>query len=219
MHRRQDSKINYPAAPVINSVKLSVRILSRILWFIKYRGTENILSNRSQGMLIAANHQSYFDPFWIGVPVRQKLRFMAFDQAFDWFLIGGIIKYLGSFPVNLEGVHARKSWREGCQTLRDGAALVIFPEASRSFSDGQLLTFKSGAIRLAWENKVPILPVTVRGANRVWAQDLKMPRFFRRVEIIYHPIFQLPPKPPETSAADHLEKQTAILRQIIASGL
>jgi len=46
--------------------------------------------------------------------------------------------------------------------------------------------FKPGAVRMAMEAGVPILPVTVRGGERVWPSNRRFPRL-GRVEIIYHP--------------------------------
>ena len=68
---------------------------------------------------------------------------------------------------------------------------MIFPEGSREHEDGKLLEFKSGAIRIAIETGVPILPVTIRGANKVWSQDRKFPNIFQKVEIYFHPIFEV----------------------------
>src|SRR5207248_8788627 len=52
--------------------------------------------------------------------------------------------------------------------LRDGGAVVMFPEGGRGNPDGSLGRFKPGAVRMALESGVPILPVTIRGGERVW---------------------------------------------------
>lgn len=122
--------------------------------------------------------------------MNRKFRYMAWDKAFDWFLIGQIIRYLGAFPVSLKAGNSLKILKNSVKFLREGAALVIFPEGEREFSDGKLLAFKPGYLKIALKAGVPILPVTVRGANKVWAQDMKFPRF-RKVEIVYHPIIKI----------------------------
>ena len=213
-----NGEIKYPAAWAVTLVKAVFFAVGKVLWFLRYRQTENIPNDLAGGMLIVSNHQTYFDPFWICVPVRRKFRFMAYDKAFDWFLIGRLIRYLGSFPVSLTGSGTRKAWRESKKSLADGATLVVFPEASRGFSNGELMPFKSGAARLAYDAKVPILPVTIRGANRVWAQDFKFPRLFRRVEIVYHPLYEIPPLPADIELTEFLENQTAELAEIIRAG-
>jgi 1-acyl-sn-glycerol-3-phosphate acyltransferase len=44
-------------------------------------------------------------------------------------------------------------------------------------------------VRIALESGAPILPVTVRGANRVWSQTMNCPHF-PKVDIFYHPLFR-----------------------------
>ncbi len=209
----------YPSPIAVWSVQYFALFASKLLWFIRYRNKENIPKKLDCGLLIAPNHQTYIDPVWICAPINRKFRFMAFDKAFNWFLIGKIIKYLGAFPVGLEGSETRKAWREAKKALKDNATLIVFPEGAREFSDGKMFPFKSGAIRLAMETGVPILPVTVRGANKIWAQGMKYPKFFRRVEIIYHPLFEVP-KPLETEdLREHIQKFTDKLSKIIGTEL
>ena len=88
------------------------------------------------------------------------------------------------------------------------------PEAA--FADGNFLPFKPGAAWLAMEAEVPILPVTIRGGNRVWAQGMKYPKF-GKVEIIYHPILEVP-KPGKKADEDaYLEKINERLIEVIRS--
>ena len=68
------------------------------------------------------------------------------------------------------------------------------------------------------EAGVPILPVTVRGANRVWSQTMKRPHF-TKVEIFYHPLFEVPKPANKDEMREHLEKMTAQLAEIIGSAL
>ncbi|MEP6904028.1 MAG: lysophospholipid acyltransferase family protein, partial [Actinomycetota bacterium] len=167
----------YPPPIVIDAVRHFVFAVSKLLWRIKYHNKENIPKNLPSGLLIVSNHQTYFDPFWICAPMKRKFRFMAWDKAFDWFFVGWMIRYLGSFPVDTKRGTTKSVLRESLTALKEGATLLIFPEGARTFPDGKLLEFKTGAIRIAMEAGVPVLPVTVRGANRVWSQTMKYPHF------------------------------------------
>jgi 1-acyl-sn-glycerol-3-phosphate acyltransferase len=142
---------------------------------------------------------------------------MAWEKAFEWFLIGGLIRYLGAFPVNLER-GTKQAFKEALKSLRDGATLIIFPEGEREFSDGKLLPFKPGAVKIAMTAGVPILPVTVRGAHKIWAQDMKLPRL-GKVEIFYHPPFEVPPPGEGEDEHLHLKKINRKLEEIIGSRL
>ncbi len=83
-------------------LRLIAYIISKTFWFIRYNGRENIPDKSAGGFLIASNHQTYIDPVWICLPMRRKFRFMAFDRAFEWRIIGPLIRYLGAFPVSME---------------------------------------------------------------------------------------------------------------------
>jgi 1-acyl-sn-glycerol-3-phosphate acyltransferase len=208
----------YAPPAIIDAARYISYAAGKMLWRIRYHDKQNIPKDLAGGLLIVANHQTYFDPFWICAPIRRKYRFMAWDKAFEWFLVGWLIKYLGSFPVDTQRGTTKSVLRESLSTLRDGATLLIFPEGARTFPDGKLQEFKTGAVRIALEAGVPILPVTVKGANRVWSQTMKRPKF-RRVEIFYHPLFQVPKLPEGKDHREHLEKVTAQISGIIGSKL
>lgn len=211
--------IKYPPPLAVFAAQAFTWTASKLLWFITYRNKENIPQDLEGGLLITPNHQTYFDPFWVCVPIRRKMRFMAWADTFDWFFVGWWIRYLGSFPVTYDLGGTKNAMKEALKSLRDGATLTIFPEGGREFTDGELLEFKSGAVRIAMQAGVPILPVTIKGAHRVWTRGMKYPKFFRRVEIIYHPLFEVPEPPEGTDLHAHLENLTAELKRIIASAM
>lgn len=188
--------------------------ISKLLWFIRYRGKENIPSASAGPFLIASNHQTYFDPAWITAPVRTKFRFMAWDRAFDWRFVGWFIRSLGAFPVSLEKGGSLSALKEALATFKAGGALVIFPEGAREFGDGKLLDLKQGAVRIAMQANVPILPVTIQGGNRVWPQKQKYPKFFRPIVVTYHPLLRV--EKGDLGENEAAETYTKILSEIIA---
>ena len=144
---------------------------------------------------------------------------MAWDQAFEWRFIGPLIRHLGAFPVKHRSVTAKSTIVESLTSLRDGSALVVFPEGEREFADGRLLEFKNGAVHIALHAGVPILPVTIRGGSDVWPQGQKYPKIFRRVEVIFHPAMELPPLPEGDELRDHLDRINDRLEQKIRSAI
>lgn len=142
---------------------------------------------------------------------------MAWDEAFDWFIIGKTIKYLGAFPVNLER-GSKKSFVTAIKVLREGATLIIFPEGARELTDGKMLPFKQGAFKIAQKAEVPILPVTIRGANKVWGRGISVPKI-GKVEIIFHPLVEIRNSGNKEEAAEIVEQTTEKVRQIIESAL
>ena len=202
-------KTKYPSPIVTDLLRLIAYAISKPLWFIQFKGRENIPAKGSGGFVIVSNHQTFLDPVWITLPMRRRrIRFLAFDRAFDWRFLGRFIRYLGAFPVSLDAGGAVKAMRESVRSLREGSALVVFPEGGRAFADGAMSEFKVGAVRIAAHAGVPILPVTISGGNQLWPQGQSYPKPFRPVSITYHPPVYLDDR--EDPAT-----QTNILRQII----
>jgi 1-acyl-sn-glycerol-3-phosphate acyltransferase len=197
-----------------DAIRVGFGACSRVLWRIGFRGAENV--PLTGGLIIAANHQTYFDPFWIALKAPRPQRYLAWDGAFSWPVVGKVIGALGAWPLNLDTVDPTPL-RRAFRWLRKDGALVIFPEGGRCLPDGKLMRFKSGAVRLALEARVPILPVTIRGGHRVWPRGYDYPRL-RRVEIVYHPLMYVQPRPGEDARACAL-RETARLERIIASAL
>ena len=187
-----------------------VTAIARLLWRVRWIDIENIPA--TGGLIIASNHQTYIDPFWISCPVRRPVRYLAWDAAFNWPVVGWGMRMLGAWPLQLEGSDP-KPIRTSLQWVSDGGAVVIFPEGGRGNADGSMRKFKPGAVRMALEAGVPILPVTIRGGHRVWPSGFRFPRM-GRVEVIYHPVFTMEHNADEETRA-LARAETARLQEII----
>ena len=191
-----------------------VRLAFRLFWDLRFKDTENIPAEG--GLIIASNHQTYIDPFWLSIPIKRPLRYLAWDVAFDWPLVGDLIRLLGAWPLQVER-RDPAAIRRTLQWLRDGGSVVIFPEGGRGRPDGSMLRFKGGAVRLALEAEVPILPVTICGANRVWPAGRSFPQP-GEVEITYHPLYHLDQQPgeePRLCARRESERLAKIIRSAL----
>ena len=191
-----------------------VHAASRMFWKIEFRGVENIPAKG--GLIVAANHQTYLDPFWLSLLIKRPTRYLAWSDAFRWPVVGRGLVWLGAWPLALEGSDPA-AIRRSLQWLRDGGAVVIFPEGARSNAAGSLDRFKAGAVRLALEAQVPILPVTIKGGNRVWPKGQRFPRL-GKIVITYHPLVY-----PEQCANEETRacarRESERLAQVIASAL
>jgi 1-acyl-sn-glycerol-3-phosphate acyltransferase len=199
---------------VLNVLRVAVRFGSRVCWRLEHKGVENIPQN--SGLIIAANHQSYADPFWLALPVKTPIRFLAWSEVFSWPVVGKAIQWLGAWPLQIEGSDPA-AIRRSLTWLRDSGAVVIFPEGGRGLADGSMIHMKGGAVRMALDAGVPILPVTIRGANRVWPATNFLPRP-GKVEIIYHALFHVEQRPGEETRAC-ARRETERLAEIIRSAL
>jgi 1-acyl-sn-glycerol-3-phosphate acyltransferase len=204
------------AAPqwLIEALRPPITFGSRLLWRIRLKGVENIPQNT--GLIVAANHQSYGDPFWLSIPIKTPTRYLAWSEAFQWPLVGTAIGLLGAWPLQVEGADPA-AIRRSLNWLREGGALVIFPEGGRGLPDGTMIRMKGGAVRMALEAEVPILPVTIRGANQVWPSHKRLPRR-GQVEIIYHPVMHVQQRADEDPKRC-ARRETDRLADIIRSAL
>jgi 1-acyl-sn-glycerol-3-phosphate acyltransferase len=198
----------------LDLIRPVVGVISRVLWRLRWRNTEHI--PMSGGLIIASNHQTYIDPFWISVKVPRPTRYLAWDAAFNWPFVGTMLRLFGSWPLQLEGSDP-KPIRRSLQWIREGGAVVIFPEGGRGNPDGSMRKFKAGAVRMAIETGVPILPVTIRGGHRVWPPQNRLPRF-SAVEIIYHPLFVIEQRENEETR-QCARRETERLAEIVRSAL
>lgn len=128
-------------------------------------GTERI--PRTGGVLLAVNHISYLDFVYGGLaadPSGRLVRFMAKRELFDHRFAGPIMRAMRH--IRVDRADGLDSFRDALDYLAAGEAVGIFPEAtiSRSFEIKEL---KSGAVRLAAEAGVPMVPVIVWGTQRI----------------------------------------------------
>ena len=198
----------------LNMIRPVVGAFSRMFWKIEFYGVENVPAHG--GLIIAANHQTYLDPFWLSLPIKRPTRYLAWSAAFRWPVVGTGLKLFGAWPLALEGSDPA-AIRTSLQWLRNGGVVVIFPEGARSTDTGTLDRFKAGAVRLALEAQVPILPVTIKGGNRVWPKGWRFPRM-GKVVVTYHPLHH-PEQCSNEEARACARRESERLAQVIASAL
>ena len=152
--------ISYP--PIIVAAKTAFRLLGQDF---QMSGTEHV--PRDGGVLLAVNHIGYVDFIYGGLaanPSGRLVRFMAKRELFDHKITGPLMRSLHHIEVDRGAGTA--SMRQALTYLKRGEAVGIFPEAtiSRSF---ELKEFKSGAVRIAAEAGVPLVPVILWGTQRM----------------------------------------------------
>ncbi|HSE33223.1 MAG TPA: lysophospholipid acyltransferase family protein [Pyrinomonadaceae bacterium] len=199
---------------LLEVIRPVVGVVSRVFWKIEFCGLENVPKNG--GLIIASNHQTYIDPFWLSLPIKRPIRYLAWSAAFKWPVVGKCLTWFGAWPLALEGSDPA-AIRRSLQWLKEGGAVVIFPEGGRSTSSGSLERFKAGAVRLALEAKVPILPVTIKGGNRVWPKGWKVPHT-GKVVVTYHPVQRPEPGPADEKGA-YARRESEKLAKVIESAL
>jgi 1-acyl-sn-glycerol-3-phosphate acyltransferase len=156
--------ITYP--PVIVTAKLAFKALGQRF---QLSGTENV--PRKGGALLAINHTGYVDFIYGGLaanPSKRLVRFMIKREMMDKAGVGHLLRSFHHIRVDRGA--GEQSMRDALAYLKAGEVVGIYPEAtiSRSFEIKEL---KTGAVRIAAEAGVPLIPVIVWGAHRLMTKD------------------------------------------------
>ncbi|MDX2034960.1 MAG: AMP-binding protein [Blastocatellia bacterium] len=142
---------------------------ARVFLRMEVEGRE-ALTATPRPYLICPNHQSYLDPILISSTYSPGvLRHIFHVGATEYFagpFMQRLARTLNIVPVDPD-LNLIRAMRAGAGGLRAGRILNIYPEGQRSF-DGRLHEFKEGAAILASELQLPIVPVAIDGAWRVW---------------------------------------------------
>lgn len=197
----------YP--PVIAACKIFFRVQDLKL---DVRGTEHIPA--TGGAVLACTHVSYLDFIFCGyaaLPAGRKTRFMAKQQVFANRISGPLMRGMHHIPVDRSAGQA--SYREAVAALRAGEVVGVFPEAtiSRSFT---VKPIKTGAVRMAAEAGVPVIPMTVWGSQRLWTKGRPRNLTQRHLPILVRagePFRPSPQDDPEALTADLRTRMSALL--------
>lgn len=171
--------LTYP--PIIVTAKSLFKVLGMNF---QTSGTEHI--PREGGAILASNHVSYVDFIFNGLaaqPSKRLVRFMAKKEAFDHGVSGPIMRSLHHIPV--DRAQGETSMAEAVEYARAGEIVGIFPEAtiSRSMEVKQL---KTGAVRMAAEAGVPLVPMVVWGTQLLKTKDHDSDLFGRGKTVALH---------------------------------
>lgn len=124
---------------------------------MRYEGLENIPEN--QGFILACNHITAIDPFFIAYKIPQQLHFMAKIELFKNKFLGWILRRVNAFPVD-RGAGDSGALDEAKKRIDNGGALGIFVEGHRS-PDGKPKRARSGVALIAGRTGADIMPCAI----------------------------------------------------------
>jgi 1-acyl-sn-glycerol-3-phosphate acyltransferase len=161
--------------------------LYRLLFRPKVTGRENI--PLTGPVLIAPIHRSNVDfAFTLFISPR-KVFFMAKDGLFKTRWFGSLLSHLGAFPVHRDAATDRGSMKAAEEVLRQGQALVLFPEGTRK--GGRHVEISDGAMFIAARTGATVVPVGIGGSHKAMPVGARIPRPAKIRIVIGKPI--IPP--------------------------
>jgi 1-acyl-sn-glycerol-3-phosphate acyltransferase len=123
-------------------------------------------------VILAANHQSFVDEFFVPIGARRQVFYFAKAEYFTAPGLRGramaaFFRGMGQVPVERGDMRSAAAVIDiGVEVLAEGRALGIFPEGTRS-PDGRLYKFRTGVARLALRSGAAVVPVGLVGTRDV----------------------------------------------------
>jgi 1-acyl-sn-glycerol-3-phosphate acyltransferase len=153
------------------------------LWRVQVVGRENIPA--SGPVILAPNHTSFCDSFFLPLVLRRRVTFVAKAEYFDKWKTAWFFRAAGQIPMQREGGSAsERALAAARDVLNGGGVLGIYPEGTRS-PDGRLYRGHTGVARLGLQCGAPIIPVGITGTTDVQPIGSNMMRPFKRVAITF----------------------------------
>jgi 1-acyl-sn-glycerol-3-phosphate acyltransferase len=136
-------------------------------------------------VILAANHTSMIDVFFILAALRREAIAMAMAELWKSPFTRWLVEVLGQIPVvRGDPESGKQAMAAATHALEDGALVGIFPEG-KCAKPGDVLPYRPGVAVLAKDTGVPIIPVRLVNANKVLPLDKKFPTFGHRVHVIF----------------------------------
>lgn len=147
-------------------IQISFSIFCSTWLWVRAFGRERV--PREGGALFLLNHESYLDPLFAAVWLPRPVSYLARDNLFKIPVIGWILRSTYVQSINREAA-STASIRECVRRLKLGFLCGIFPEGTRGSTE-EVAPFKPGFLAIVRRADVPVVPVGLAGAGRVYGK-------------------------------------------------
>jgi len=164
------------------------------------------------GLIVVANHFGTADPVLVGhIMPRDDLHYMVKSESFRRLAPRLLLRWFHGFPVVRHSAD-RAAIRRALGLLRDGHALLLFPEGSRS-ADARVRRAEAGAGFIARHSGAPIVAVSLWGTDRIMPKGAWLPRRARG-RIVCSAPFHLPERTPGGRPLSNQEAADLMLARV-----
>ncbi|MFD4420323.1 lysophospholipid acyltransferase family protein [Agromyces sp. NPDC058484] len=149
---------------------------------IRFRFHHSERMPQAGAFVLAPNHYSEIDPVVIGMAcwkLGRAPRFLAKASLFKNPVLGWLLRTSGQIPVERAGSKSHAALRAAEELVEKGRMVVVYPEGSLT-RDPDLwpMRGKTGAVRIALEQDIPIIPVAH------WGTQALMPRYGKKLSLV-----------------------------------
>jgi 1-acyl-sn-glycerol-3-phosphate acyltransferase len=156
-----------------------------VLWRVRVEGREHVPSRGPA--VLAANHQSFCDSFFLPLVLRRRVTYVAKAEYFDHWRTAWFFRASGQIPMNRQGGSASQRALDTARTVLDsGGLLAIYPEGTRA-PDTRLHRGHTGVARLGLGCDVPVIPIGILGTREIQPPGSRLMRPFRTVTVRFGP--------------------------------
>jgi 1-acyl-sn-glycerol-3-phosphate acyltransferase len=143
------------------------KLLARMIFSMRVIHPERMVE--SGPLLIAVNHSSFFDPPLAGICSRRGVYYLARKTLLKWPFFGPLFPAMNVIPVERDG-NDMSALREVIKKVKDGNAVLLFPEGTRSV-DGHLQPARAGIGLVIAKTGAPVLPMRIFGAYEAFPKN------------------------------------------------
>jgi 1-acyl-sn-glycerol-3-phosphate acyltransferase len=146
------------------------RLLAKLFFGFRIVHRERVI--QTGPVILATNHQSFFDPPLAGNAADRAIYFLAKKSLMDVPILGWLLPKLNVIPVNLERGD-RSALKALIRVLSAGDCALVFPEGTRT-PDGNLQPAEPGLGLIIAKTRAPVVPMRIFGAYDAWPIGGKM---------------------------------------------
>jgi 1-acyl-sn-glycerol-3-phosphate acyltransferase len=152
-----------------------------LLFRVRVEGRHHV--PRKGPAVLAANHRSFCDSFFIPLVLGRRVTFLAKAEYFDNPTTAWFFRAVGQIPVRRQdGDAAQRALETAKEVLAAGHLLAVYPEGTRAV-DQFVHKGRTGVARLSRECGVPVVPIGLEGTDEVQPVDQMYLRPFRSVTV------------------------------------
>ena len=140
------------------------RLLAKLFFGFRIIHRERVI--QTGPVILATNHQSFFDPPLAGNAADRAIYFLAKKSLMDAPILGWLLPKLNVIPVNLEGGD-RSALKALIRVLSAGQCALVFPEGTRT-PDGNLQPAEPGLGLVIAKTRAAVVPMRIFGAFDAW---------------------------------------------------